>query len=102
MKSSETSAKYSWPRREQKEVIHDSGVPEEEDITDVVARDSDAVEADAPGEARLSPSRRASKNESPLADTMMVDEGACERCGKSSTRISTVICKAGTPTVRRR
>lgn len=32
MNSSETSAKYSWPRSEQKEEIHDSGVPEEVDI----------------------------------------------------------------------
>lgn len=32
IKSSETSAKYSWPRREQKEAIHDSGVPDEVDM----------------------------------------------------------------------
>ncbi|KAK5636322.1 hypothetical protein RRF57_012035 [Xylaria bambusicola] len=30
--SSETSAKYSWPRSEQKEDIQDSGVPDDEDI----------------------------------------------------------------------
>lgn len=32
MNSSETSAKYSWPSREQKEAIQDSGGPEEVDI----------------------------------------------------------------------
>lgn len=32
MNSSETSAKYSWPSSEQKDEIHDSGLPEEEDI----------------------------------------------------------------------
>lgn len=32
MKSSDTSAKYSWPKSEQKEEIHDSGEPEEVDI----------------------------------------------------------------------
>jgi len=32
MKSSDISAKYSWPSREQKEEIQDSGVAEEEDI----------------------------------------------------------------------
>lgn len=32
MNSSETSAKYSWPRSEQKEAIQDSGGPEEVDI----------------------------------------------------------------------
>ncbi len=32
MNSSETSAKYSWPSREQKEDIQDSGDGEEEDI----------------------------------------------------------------------
>jgi hypothetical protein len=32
MKSSEISAKYSWPSKEQKDEIHDSGVPDEEDI----------------------------------------------------------------------
>lgn len=88
MKSSETSAKYSWPRSEQKEMIHDSGVPEEEDIPDIVVKVSDTVDADAPGEARLSPSSPASRDESPLADTMIVEEGASGRCGKFSTQIS--------------
>lgn len=32
MKSSDTSAKYSCPRREQKDEIHDSGLPDEVDI----------------------------------------------------------------------
>lgn len=32
MKSSEISAKYSWPSKEQKDEIHDSGVPDEVDI----------------------------------------------------------------------
>jgi hypothetical protein len=32
MNSSDTSAKYSWPRREQKEAIQDSGSPEVVDI----------------------------------------------------------------------
>ena len=32
MNSSDTSAKYSWPRSEQKDEIHDSGVPDEVDI----------------------------------------------------------------------
>jgi len=32
MKSSDISAKYSWPSNEQNDEIHDSGVPEEEDI----------------------------------------------------------------------
>ncbi len=30
--SSDTSAKYSWPRREQNEEIQDSGVPDDEDM----------------------------------------------------------------------
>lgn len=33
MKSSEISAKYSWPSKEQKDEIHDSGVADEEDIS---------------------------------------------------------------------
>lgn len=32
MKSSETSAKYSWPNKEQKDAIQDSGGPEDVDI----------------------------------------------------------------------
>lgn len=32
MKSSDISAKYSWPNSEQNDEIHDSGVPDEEDI----------------------------------------------------------------------
>jgi hypothetical protein len=32
MKSSDISAKYSWPNNEQKDEIQDSGVPEEEDM----------------------------------------------------------------------
>ena len=32
MKSSDISAKYSWPSKEQNDEIHDSGVPEEVDI----------------------------------------------------------------------
>ncbi len=32
MKSSETSAKYSWPRSEQKDEIHDSGDADEDDM----------------------------------------------------------------------
>lgn len=32
MNSSETSAKYSWPRREQKDAIQDSGGPDEVDM----------------------------------------------------------------------
>jgi len=34
MNSSETSAKYSWPRREQKDEIQLSGTPDEVDILD--------------------------------------------------------------------
>lgn len=33
IKSSDTSAKYSWPTKEQKEEIQDSGVPEVEDMS---------------------------------------------------------------------
>jgi hypothetical protein len=36
IKSSDTSAKYSWPSKEQKEEIQDSGVPEDVDIVMVV------------------------------------------------------------------
>ena len=32
MKSSDTSAKYSWPIREQNDEIQDSGAPSEDDI----------------------------------------------------------------------
>ena len=32
LKSSDISAKYSWPSKEQNDEIHDSGVPDEEDI----------------------------------------------------------------------
>ena len=32
MNSSDTSAKYSWPSKEQNDEIHDSGVPEDVDI----------------------------------------------------------------------
>ena len=32
MKSSEISAKYSWPNNEQNDEIQDSGVPDEEDM----------------------------------------------------------------------
>lgn len=35
MKSSEISAKYSWPTNAQKDEIQDSGVTEEEDILDL-------------------------------------------------------------------
>ena len=41
MKSSDTSAKYSWPRREQKEEIQDSGEPEEVDILQIPAARGD-------------------------------------------------------------
>ena len=71
--SSETSAKYSWPRREQKEDIQDSGVPEEVDITEVVVRETERVDPDAPGEARLRSSSRGTKDEAPFGDTMKVD-----------------------------
>ncbi len=36
MKSSEISAKYSWPNNEQNDEIQDSGVPEEEDMLALV------------------------------------------------------------------
>jgi hypothetical protein len=36
MKSSEISAKYSWPNKEQNDEIQDSGVPEEEDMLSLV------------------------------------------------------------------
>ena len=72
MKSSETSAKYSWPRREQKEEIQDSGVPDEVDMTEVFVRVTESVDSDTPGEARLRSSSRGTKDESPLADTVKV------------------------------
>lgn len=40
MNSSDTSAKYSWPSREQKDEIQDSGVPDEVDMV-VRTRDAD-------------------------------------------------------------
>ena len=76
MNSSETSAKYSWPRREQKDDIQDSGVPEEVDMTEVVVRVMERVDPDAPGEARLRSSSRGTRDEAPLADTVKVDVGA--------------------------
>ena len=76
MNSSETSAKYSWPRREQKDDIQDSGVPEEVDMTEVVVRVTERVDPDAPGEARLRSSSRGTRDEAPLADTVKVDVGA--------------------------
>ena len=76
MNSSETSAKYSWPRREQKDDIQDSGVPEEVDMTEVVVRMTERVDSDAPGEARLRSSSRGTRDEAPLADTVKVDVGA--------------------------
>ena len=53
MNSSDTSAKYSWPRRPQKEEIQDSGVPEEVDMTEVVEWVTESVDPDAPGEVRF-------------------------------------------------
>lgn len=50
MKSSETSAKYSWPRREQKLEIQDSGDPDEVDMMAAMAGQV-AREAVAPDEA---------------------------------------------------
>lgn len=76
MNSSETSAKYSWPRREQKDDIQDSGVPEEVDMTEVVVRVTERVDPDAPGEAKLRSSSRGTRDEAPLADTVKVDVGA--------------------------
>ena len=76
MNSSETSAKYSCPRSEQKDDIQDSGVPDEVDMTDAVVRVTERVDPDAPGEARLRSSSRGTKDEAPLADTVKVGAGA--------------------------
>lgn len=40
IKSSETSAKYSWPSREQNEVIHDSGLADEDDISSRLSKNA--------------------------------------------------------------
>ena len=37
--SSETSAKYSWPRSEQNEEIHDSGLADEDDISSRLSKE---------------------------------------------------------------
>lgn len=71
MNSSETSAKYSWPRSEQKEAIQDSGVPEDEDMTEEVVRVTERVEPDAVGEPMLRSSSRGTRDWSPFADTVM-------------------------------
>ena len=70
MKSSETSAKYSWPKSEQKEEIQDSGVPEDVDMTEEVVRVTEKAEADALGERRLRSSNWGTSDGSPLADTV--------------------------------
>lgn len=72
MNSSDTSAKYSWPSKEQKEEIQDSGLPEDVDMMEGVVWVTDKVDADAAGEARVSSSSWGTRDESPLADTVMV------------------------------
>lgn len=96
MKSSETSAKYSWPRREQKLEIQDSGVPEEEDIIEVIEWVPDRVEVDASGDASVRFSSPASKDESPLADTMEIGETWPPRTvGGFCTQICFIIRRVG-------
>lgn len=74
MKSSDTSAKYSWPRREQNDEIQDSGVPEEEDMTEVSVWLSDTADDEIPGESRFTASRPVNKDGSTLVDRMGVDK----------------------------
>ncbi len=71
-KSSEISAKYSWPSREQKEETQDSGVPESVDMTEEVVRVTERADSDAPWEAILRSWSWGTSDESPLADTVMV------------------------------
>ena len=60
MKSSVTSAKYSWPRQEQKLEIHDSGVPEEVDIVGEAVNGADKAEVEGSlGDGICKPPRRA-------------------------------------------
>ena len=71
IKSSETSAKYSWPRREQKDEIHDSGAADsEEDIAELVEvaerRDVDVRDA------IVRSSRPLISEDSPLVDSFVV------------------------------
>jgi hypothetical protein len=47
MKSSDTSAKNSWPIREQNEAIHDSGAPSDDDISNEAETDEERVDSDS-------------------------------------------------------
>lgn len=69
--SSETSAKYSCPSSEQKEDIQDSGVPEDVDMAEEVVWVTERVEPDSLGETRWRSSNWGTRDESPLADTVM-------------------------------
>ena len=69
MKSSDTSAKYSWPRSEQKEDIQDSEAPEEEDMMDRLVRVPEAVEVPV-GETTFRSSRAATNDESSRIDSL--------------------------------
>lgn len=79
MNSSETSAKYSWPRRLQKEDIQESGAPEEDDMAEVEVRVTERTEVDGSGEATCRVLKRAGRNRSPLADTVKVGPAKSKR-----------------------
>ena len=49
IKSSDTSAKNSWPIKEQNEEIHDSGAPSDDDISNEADADSDDEGVDSDG-----------------------------------------------------
>ena len=71
MKSSDTSAKYSWPSREQNDDIHDSGAADsEEDM--VVVEVVEWRELEVPCEAIVRCWTPAIADRTPLADTVML------------------------------
>ena len=71
MKSSVTSAKYSWPRQEQKLEIQDSGVPEEVDMVGEAVRGAERAEVEG-SLVICKPPRRADRWSSTWVDTVMV------------------------------
>ena len=88
MKSSVTSAKYSWPRQEQKLEIQDSGVPEEVDMVGEAVRGAERAEVEGSlGEGICKPPRRADRWSSTWGDTVVVElAGFGEWCVVSKCR----------------
>ena len=71
IKSSVTSAKYSWPRQEQKLEIQDSGVPEEVDMVGEAVRGVDRAKI-AGSLVVCKPPKQADRRSSTWVDTVMI------------------------------